>query len=85
VRCHQPTSSDGVTGDAASSLLNAGILRRPLAIVGTVQAGDPFVAVNAVRLQAIAWSLAALQIIGLGRATGSRTGLGMRSTSRRDR
>jgi hypothetical protein len=46
-------------------LLNAGILRRLLAIVGTVQSGDPFVAANAERLRAIAWSLAALQIIGL--------------------
>jgi hypothetical protein len=31
------------------------VLRHVLAIVDTVRAGDPFVAANAVRLQAIAW------------------------------
>ncbi|HYV86724.1 MAG TPA: DUF2975 domain-containing protein, partial [Patescibacteria group bacterium] len=38
------------------------VLRRLLAIVGTVRAGDPFVAANASRLQAIAWALLALQL-----------------------
>ncbi len=41
------------------------VLKRLLAIVETVRAGDPFVAANARRLQAIAWALLALQILGL--------------------
>src|SRR5437868_10703822 len=35
--------------------LNYVVLKRLLAIVETVRAGDPFVAANAHRLQAIAW------------------------------
>jgi hypothetical protein len=42
------------------------VLKRLLAIVETVREGDPFVAVNASRLQAIAWALLALQLMGLG-------------------
>lgn len=45
--------------------LNHVVLRRLLAIVETVRAGDPFVAVNATRLQAIAWALLALQLLSL--------------------
>ena len=45
--------------------LNYVVLRRLLAIVDTVRAGDPFVAANASRLQAIAWALLALQILSL--------------------
>src|SRR5438309_5669756 len=45
--------------------LNYVVLKRLLAIVLTVRAGDPFVAVNAHRLQAIAWALLALQILSL--------------------
>jgi Protein of unknown function (DUF2975) len=45
--------------------LNYVILRRLLAIVETVRAGDPFVAANAHRLQAIAWALLALQLLSL--------------------
>ena len=45
--------------------LNYLVLRRLLAIVETVRAGDPFVAANASRLQAIAWSLLALQFLSL--------------------
>ena len=41
------------------------ILKRLLAMVETVRAGDPFVAANAYRLQAIAWMLLALQLLGL--------------------
>jgi hypothetical protein len=41
------------------------ILTRLLAIIGTVRAGDPFVAANAFRLQRIAWALIGLQICGL--------------------
>jgi hypothetical protein len=44
--------------------LNFMILRRLLAIIDTVRASDPFVAVNAVRLHAIAWALLALQLLG---------------------
>jgi hypothetical protein len=45
--------------------LNHLVLRRLLAIVGTVRAGDPFVAMNASRLQAIAWALLVLQLLGM--------------------
>jgi len=45
--------------------LNYSVLKRLLAIVETVRAGDPFVAANADRLQAIAWSLLALQLLSL--------------------
>jgi hypothetical protein len=41
------------------------VLKRLLAIVETVRAGDPFVASNASRLQAIAWALFALQLFSL--------------------
>ena len=45
--------------------LNYGILKRLLAMVETVRAGDPFVAANAQRLQAIAWALLALQLLSI--------------------
>jgi len=45
--------------------LNYAVLKRLLAIVGTVRAGDPFVATNAHRLRAIAWTLLALQLLSL--------------------
>ena len=45
--------------------LNYGIFKRLLAIVETVRAGDPFVAANANRLRAIAWSLLALQLLSV--------------------
>src|SRR5918995_6531454 len=45
--------------------LNYSVLKRLLAIVETVRAGDPFVAANAVRLQAIAWALLALQLLSV--------------------
>ncbi|HSI19812.1 MAG TPA: DUF2975 domain-containing protein [Sphingomonas sp.] len=45
--------------------LNHLLLTRLLAIVTTVRAGDPFVAANARRLQAIAWVLLALQCLGV--------------------
>jgi DUF2975 family protein len=45
--------------------LNYMVLRRLLAIVETVRAGDPFVAANAHRLQAIAWALLALQLLSI--------------------
>lgn len=45
--------------------LNDVVLRRLLAIVETVRRGAPFVGRNAVRLQAIAWALLALQLLSL--------------------
>ena len=45
--------------------LNFPVLKKLVAIVGTVRAGDPFVAANAYRLQAIGWILLALQLISL--------------------
>jgi hypothetical protein len=45
--------------------LNYVVLKRRLAMVETVRAGDPFVAANATRLQMIAWMLLTLQILSL--------------------
>jgi DUF2975 family protein len=45
--------------------LNHVVLKRLLAIVETVRGGDPFVAANASRLQAIAWALLALNLLSL--------------------
>src|SRR5882724_7308038 len=45
--------------------LNYAVLKRLLAIVETVRAGDPFVAANAYRLQAIAWVLLALNLLSI--------------------
>lgn len=45
--------------------LNYVVLKRLLAIVKTVRAGDPFVAANASRLQAIAWALLALNVLSI--------------------
>ena len=45
--------------------LNHVVLRRLLAMVETVRAGDPFVATNANRLRTIAWVLLAAQLLSL--------------------
>ena len=45
--------------------LNLGVLKRLVAMVQTVRAGDPFVATNAYRLQAIAWFLLGQQLLSL--------------------
>ena len=45
--------------------LNYVVLKRLLAIVETVRAGDPFVAANANRLQAVAWALLVLNILSI--------------------
>jgi hypothetical protein len=45
--------------------LNYAVLKRLLAIVETVRLGDPFVAANASRLQAIAWALLAVQVLSV--------------------
>jgi len=59
----------GLRGIAAIGLatipINYLILKRLLAIIETVRAGDPFVRANAQRLQVIAWALLALQLLGL--------------------
>ena len=60
---------DGLRAIAALGLVgipqNYVVLKRLVAIVETVRAGDPFVAANAYRLQAIAWALLALQLLSL--------------------
>ena len=45
--------------------LNLGLLKRVVAMVQTVRAGDPFVAATAYRLQAIAWFLLGQQMLSL--------------------
>jgi hypothetical protein len=67
-----PDASRLVTGLRAVAVLglatiplNYVVLKRLLAIVGTVREGDPFVAANATRLQTIAWSLLALQLFSI--------------------
>ena len=45
--------------------LNYIVLARLLAIVNTVSAGDPFVAMNAERLQVIAWAVSGQQVLQL--------------------
>jgi hypothetical protein len=45
--------------------LNDVILRRLLSIIATVRDGNPFVAANADRLQAIAWVLLGLQLLSM--------------------
>ena len=45
--------------------LNYVVLKRLLAIVETVRAGDPFVSANAHRLQGIAWALLALNLLSI--------------------
>jgi hypothetical protein len=45
--------------------LHYAVLKRLLAIVETVRVGDPFVAANASRLQAIAWVLLALNLFSI--------------------
>jgi hypothetical protein len=41
------------------------VLKRLLAMVETVRSGDPFVAANAYRLRAIAWTLLVLQLLSI--------------------
>jgi signal transduction histidine kinase len=45
--------------------MNLAMLERLVAIVRSVRSGDPFVAANAYRLNAIAWILLGLQLISL--------------------
>jgi hypothetical protein len=53
--------------------VNYAVLKRLLAMVETVRAGDPFVAANAARLHAIAWALLLLQLLSLVVGTIART------------
>lgn len=59
----------GIAAIAALGLagvpLNLIVLTRLLAMVATVRAGDPFVAENAARLQAIAWAVLGQQLLQL--------------------
>ena len=59
----------GMRGVAAlgvvAVVLNYGVLGRLLRIVDTVRAGDPFIAANAYRLNAIGWLLLGLQLISM--------------------
>ena len=45
--------------------LNHALFTRLVAMVETVRAGEPFVAANAYRLQAVAWVLLALQLLSM--------------------
>jgi len=45
--------------------INHAVFKRLLAMVGTVRSGDPFVAANADRLNAIGWLLVALQVLSM--------------------
>jgi len=58
------TRAIAVIGLAAVPL-NLAVLNRLIAMVQTVRAGDPFVAANAHRLQAIAWLLLGQQLLSL--------------------
>ena len=49
----------------AALAINYVILKRLLAMVQTVRAGDPFVPANADRLKVIAWALLALQMLSV--------------------
>ena len=49
----------------ASVPLNYAVMKRLLAIVETVRAGDPFLAANARRLQVIAWLLLSVQLLSM--------------------
>lgn len=59
----------GIRAIAALGLLavplNLAVLKRLMAMVQTVRAGDPFVASNAYRLQAIAWFLLGQQLLSV--------------------
>jgi hypothetical protein len=64
-----PSLAWGIRAVAALGLLavplNLALLNRLVAMVQTVRAGDPFIAANAYRLQAIAWLLLGQQVLSL--------------------
>lgn len=49
----------------AATPLNHVVLKRLLSIVATIREGDPFVAANVPRLQAIAWVMVGLNILSI--------------------
>ena len=55
-------SAIGVIGVIGAAIVHT-VLRRLLAIVDTVRSGDPFIVENARRLDAIAWSVLALEVL----------------------
>ena len=54
-----------VVGGIVGAAIVHGVLRRLLAIVDTVGVGDPFILDNARHLEAIAWSIVALEVLRL--------------------
>jgi hypothetical protein len=62
-----PQAPNGLRVIVAIGIIGAvivhSILRRLLAIIDTVRSGDPFVLSNAQRLNAIAWSVLALEVL----------------------
>jgi hypothetical protein len=66
----------GLQGIAALGVvvivLNHLILKRLVAMVETVRAGDPFVAANAYRLHAIAWIMVGMQMLSIAIAAIAR-------------
>jgi hypothetical protein len=70
-----------VLGIAAVPVMHV-ILRRLVAIVDTVRAGDPFIGVNAVRLRFIAWAVAGLEVLHL--AVGAAAAMGSSRAARLD-
>ena len=77
-----PTPDSSQVFFAMRGIMVIGILAAPvvhlvytrlLAIVETVNDGDPFVSVNAVRLQAIAWAVLVLELMHVGVITLANT------------
>ncbi len=64
---HYPWAPTGLRAIVVIGIVGAVIvhiiLRRLLAIVDTVRAGDPFITANAQRLNAIAWSVLGLEVL----------------------
>ena len=71
-----PALVNGVRAIAALGIttvpLNLAMLRRLVAMVYTVRAGDPFVASNAYRLQAIAWVLLRCRLLACSSGRSAR-------------
>lgn len=67
VSAQTPSLVMGMRAIAALGLItvpiNLAMLKRLVAMIVTVRAGNPFVAANAYRLNAIAWALLALQVV----------------------
>lgn len=64
-----PLAMDGLRAVMLAGLVAvyvvARLLRALLAIVRSVRAGDPFIAINALRIRTIGWMLLALQLLDL--------------------